>query len=1605
MQQIPEHVAKILEKRYLLRDAQNIVIESPQGMFRRVAACVSLGNKDKEEEFYQLMSSLDFLPNSPTLMNSRSDGVAAGTLSACFVIPINDSLVDGEDSIMQSAISWAAVQKFGGGVGASFSRLRRRGAHIKSTHGVSCGSVAVIKHYSSITDMVTQGGKRHGANMGVLRVDHPDIMDFIRCKDTDKEIRNFNISVGITDAFMKAVKDDKHYDLIEPSTGEVISSLRARSVFDIIVKQAHKNGEPGLIFIDKMNKYNPTPEVGSYEATNPCFAGGMRLATNKGLLTFNELYKSQIDISVTTDKRIYVNKIKQVNGDDIENISILDSKGTVLRKAVPVFKTRKNYPVYKLETKHGLEVVVTDDHKFFTPNGKVPLKDLKVGDVVLIQSGSGVWNDNYDLPEFKPTNKYAARVKRGEAHPPKKWSREIGELLGWVMGDGWISSEIPKGRKVPNYTVGMCFNTEDQITIMSKIDKMVKEWTGLDGFKVTRKGDVRNLMYKSALYYFINSLGVGLCTSLTKRVPKSLWSAPREAVVGFLSAMFSADGTVNVSSDNKKSCSIRLSSSSLNMLKDIQILLLNEGIYSSLNKRREAGIKLMPDSKGNLKEYNTAEQYELILDAESRDRFINNIGFMNNDKSNKYQSWFDKKKKKSDKHDFVDTVLKIEYLGNEDVYCTTEPETHSIIVNGLVTAQCGEQPLLPYESCNLGSINLLNMVDVSEEQPQVNWDKLEKTVNLAVEFLDNIIDINKFPLPQIEQATKANRKIGLGVMGFADMLIALGIPYNSNEAVRKAEDIMRFIDEKSKETSIKLAEVKGSFPNFDKSIYKKDKRYKKGLRNATTTTIAPTGTIGLIADVSQGIEPIFMVAQKRRMGDVINAEEVKEGKSAKYYNFNIINRLFEKAAKKVGIYNDEMLEKIYGVNSIQNVVGIPQDIKKIFRTAYDISPEWHIKMQAAFQKYVDNAVSKCVAKGTLISTNQGIMPIEKLGDAKGSDVFGKSLNDLCVIDDNGDIKKVISHYSGGIKSTLKIRLNDGKTYEMTHNHKIMTLDGWCKASDLKVGDIVMGRCGGFVENLGGQVIDVDMDSDGFKMRTNANCVNIPKNMSADLAKILGMIVADGHTEVKTGLVGLYEKNENVGKVYDDLCYKLFGVMPKVFVDKRNGVVGHTITSRILVRWVQQLIGMKSGDKHIPCQIMQGSIEEQIAFMEGVTLDGYLIERGETEIKHYYLMLYMGKSKILADQLFSIANNLNLRPYYCTKKVDGYDYSVYGVEVGSGVIPIESHKRCDDIRIRQRLVILPDCVYNMILSVKNPEYSNLRYIKKCHPKYVWDYVLDKLGVEYDKNTYLLKVTNIDESQNEVYDIEVEDSHSYLLDGIISHNTCNLPESATESDVYKAYWLAYDSDCKGITVYRDNSRSEQVVTKVTSDKEEVEDNVEEVFKMVRPTPERAYGYRDKIETGCGSLYVSLHEDDQGLCEVFVAMGQAGGCTSCWSNSLGKVLSISLRSGVSPKHLMKQLRGNKCPRIGGKIGSRVLSCPDGIGIVLMNYLVEKGVMDKANIEEIQKINQELAQNDVEIQMLGKAVNGYKHIGQCPECGSSSFDQTSKCPLCMICGWTECS
>lgn len=936
--EISSNALKVLEKRYFKKDKDGKVIETVEQMFRRVASHIAKADKISgvsynqvkllEDNFYDMMANFEFMPNSPTLMNAGKD---LGQLSACFVLPVEDSM----ESIFETIKNTAMIHKSGGGTGFSFSRLRPKNSMVKSTGGVSSGPVSFMKVFNAATQAVKQGGTRRGANMGILRVDHPDIMEFIRCKESDKEISNFNISIAITEDFMRKVVEDKEYSLIDPRTSMEVNKLKAREVFDLMVELSWKNGEPGIIFIDRINKDNPTPKIGEIESTNPCVVGDTFVSTEQGLIRMEDLVKyfSEGGISIATDNR--VEEVLALKENNKGGVAAQVKQGITFNPIQRAFCTGIK-DVFKLITESGYELTGTSDHKVMTQDGWVKLCDLKKDmHKVLIQSCEGRFNENKDLI-FPVVNDFITEHgRRIKFNLPSQWSKELGQVLGWIIGDGWLR----EGDE--NCRLGLTFSKNDK-AILDYLKPILNNWYGNDIKEVERENGVFHLSYHSKYFIeFFKKLGINAWQSADKEVPFSIYTAPKEAVIGFLEGVFTADGTANFKA--KFSSYVRLTAKSLKLLKGVQQLLLNLGIRSRIYDRFRKGrygFKYVNKNGKATEYYLDGICYELEISREAVIKFFETIGFMCNKHIEKVEKFYTKGYYRDS---FEEKIKSVEKAGKEKVYDLTEPVTYSFVTNGFISLDCGEQPILPFESCNLGSINLAKILKGNGKK-EIDWEKLRRIVHTSVHFLDNVIDMNKFPLKQIEDMTKRNRKIGLGVMGWADMLILLEIPYNSEEAVELAGKIMGFIEEEALKKSEELAKLKGVFPSFNESVFAEKGQPKR--RNATLTTIAPTGTISIISETSSGIEPLFALSYYR---NVMDNDKLVEA-----------NALFEDIAKKEGFYSRALMENIADKGSVKEIDEVPDKYKKVFVTSHDIAPLWHIRMQAAFQKYTDNAVSKTV---------------------------------------------------------------------------------------------------------------------------------------------------------------------------------------------------------------------------------------------------------------------------------------------------------------------------------------------------------------------------------------------------------------------------------------------------------------------------------------------------------------------------------------------------------------------------------------------------------------------------------------------------------------------
>ncbi|MFH1210500.1 MAG: LAGLIDADG family homing endonuclease [archaeon] len=996
-----DNALTILNRRYLHRDDAGKVTENPKDMLYRVARTVAAVDlnygvtqpevDETTKNFYGLMARNLFLPNSPTLRGAGIDS----NLAACFVLPVYDS----RKSIFKTLQDAVEIQAFGGGTGFSFSELRPDGSIISSTKGTSRGPLPFIDIYDKVIgEVIAQGGVRQGANMGILNYNHPDIMKFIRYKSSLNEknkrvvneyvaesgldlesdevktlekilvrnlqLSNFNLSVGITEDFMRMAQEGKEYELINHK-GNAVGKLNAKQVLDEIVKGAWRTGDPGVIYLDRIERDNPTPALGKIISTNPCVVGSTLVSTEFGLIRMKELVKNHGEggIGIVTDSRIPI-KVQNMDGTIM---FIEQNQDMVGLRVVSCAFFSGIKPVYKLLTKSGYELEVTSDHKIFTTKGKKKLIELVPGkDKVLIQDHEGVFNKKSEITLSAPNVYIGSNGRVYTLNLPKKWSKELGQILGLLVGDGWLRDN-DKNRRV-----GFTFSKSDK-EVLDYIKPLINGLYGKEIKEVKRKNGVFHLSYHSKYFVdFFKKLGVLPVYAQEKKVPEMLFGANKEAVIGFLQGLFTADGTLR---DSKKSSSdwIALTSKSIGLLKQVQVLLINLGIKSRIfNRSRKSRDKLFKyrNVKGKTKYYSSdGILYELGIFGGNIEKFKEKIGFLNKSKQDKLNDFRSKERRAIP---FSDLVVDIIYCGEKEVYDLTEPATHSMICNGIVTTQCGEQPLLPYEACNLGSINLAKMLNGDG----IDYTRLEKTARAAVRFLDNVIDANAYVVPEIEEMTKGNRKIGLGVMGFADMLVQLGIPYNSQQGLDVAEKVMQFINDRAQEASHELADLKGSFPNLDKSIF------TRPIRNATRTTIAPTGTISTLFDASSGIEPYFALYYVR--GSIFDAE----GRPTEH--LAIANPYLDKFLRDKGIDPRPVVEYIKKAGTILGAPKVPKEIQELFLTSNEVPVEQHLRMQSAFQNHIDNAVSKTInlkSDATIEDIANAYWLSYTLGNVKGLTVY------------------------------------------------------------------------------------------------------------------------------------------------------------------------------------------------------------------------------------------------------------------------------------------------------------------------------------------------------------------------------------------------------------------------------------------------------------------------------------------------------------------------------------------------------------------------------------------------------------------------------------------
>jgi ribonucleoside-diphosphate reductase alpha chain len=841
----------VLKDRYLRTDENGEPIETVKEMFGRVATEVASVEKTKElrenytNTYFNMLKDRDFLPNSPALVAAGSK--SKGTYSACFAYGIEDSL----DDILDTLGKTARTFQLGGGVGVSIAKLRERGSSIDTTNGESSGSVEFLKLFDVMCTTIKTGGFRRGALMCLTEYNHPDIEWFISCKKDVEQLNNMNISVIVDDKFFEAIDKKERINLISPKNNNVVGTIDANYLLDKIASNIWETGEPGILFYDRMNQDNPTPHLGDIRLTNPCLTSDSWVFSSYGPRQIRDL-------------------------TDIEETHLLNNGE--MYKSNSFFSTGIK-DVFEICTNRGYKIKATPNHLISTytvHDRYTKIKDwkrvdeLQEGDIIELSNN----RDNKEWLTFG-----------------QEWQ---GYLLGQIVSDGYIE----KNRERAN--IKLWEADKGYEGVKAYIESILHNLNTKSDFKGFRKyKETYNLGCKQ-LYDMCKDYGISINKQLTPTIEKT----SSEFYKGFLSGTFDGDGTVLF--NKEKGSSIRLGQNNLKRLETIQRMLSRLGIVSTIYKNRhDEGLYPMPDGNGGLNEYFRKAMHELVISKDNMALFQQLIGFKNTNKKKRLESILKSYDRNIYKENFITYVTDIKYVGKEEVFDTNVEEVHSFDANGIIVHNCSESNLLPNEACNLGSINLMNHLN-GPEGTEIDWDKLAITTENAVRFLDDMIDASPYPTKEVEEAVKKTRKIGVGVMGFADLLIKKNIKYSSNDAIEYANKIMGFVNDVAIEASKKLADEKGEYPAWKS-------KYQEKRRNAIVTIQAPTGTLSLIAGVSPGIEPNFHKTYKRQIADGA-------------------------------------------------IVSIDHPLKNYnaFETAHEIPPEHHLKMLAEVQKNVENSVSKTI---------------------------------------------------------------------------------------------------------------------------------------------------------------------------------------------------------------------------------------------------------------------------------------------------------------------------------------------------------------------------------------------------------------------------------------------------------------------------------------------------------------------------------------------------------------------------------------------------------------------------------------------------------------------
>ena len=1496
--------------------------------------------------------------------------------SACFILSVDDNM----ESILEWNTKEGIIFRGGSGSGINLSKIRGSMEPL-SRGGTASGPVSFMRGADAWAGSIKSGGgTRRAAKMVVLNVDHPDIREFIWCKakEEDKaaalrdagfdmsidgdgffsiQYQNANNSVRVTDEFMHAVENDEDWHLISRTTGEPIGEpIPARELMSEIAEAAWRCADPGVQYDTTINQWHTSPASGRINASNPCFPGDARVHTTMGLMPIAELVERG---EAGEDVRIYTHRAT----------AEIPGEGVLATQPIAFMRNGVS-KIVRLRFANGAELRCTANHRVWTVNrGYVRADELTTDDRVLLNDSPTPATDAaWELPvKVTAAAKSFSRGGSVTYHTlPDRWSEGLAELMGHLVGDGCLTET----------QVQWVYGGDDIADgLTDSHEGLLRELIGGISRQEMDNGTSQLRAGSEAVLELFRGLGVTRARAHDKRVPAAVFNAPAAVQAAFLRGIFGADGCVSrVEVDGKANRYVGLGSRSTAMLRDVQRILSTFGIRGRIYRVAAQSRSNFAYTRvdGSLVQYESRDGYDLRITGGDLERFASEIGFSAPRKNAALSAMLSETGRYETKGDT--RLIAREDDGQEHVYNLTEPRHHSYIVDGFVVANCSEYMHVDDSACNLASLNLMKF---RRADGTFDVEAFKHAVDIVFLAQEIIVTPSSYPTKQIAANARAFRQLGLGYANLGAYLMANGVPYDSDAGRGTAAAISALMTGRGYLGSARIAAAIGPYDRYGENReahnavmgMHRDAAYaipdsactdtallgaarttwdntvavgeECGYRNAQAVVIAPTGTISFLMDCdTTGIEPDF---------SLVKFKELVGGGQ-----MTIVNRTVPLALQTLG-YNDAQIEQIIAyVNEHGTIIGAPDLVAEhlpVFDVAVGeraISHMGHIKMMGAVQPFISGAISKCVTGDTLVASERGLVRIGSLHNAEPANSFADLELRIASLDGP---RSTDAFYFGGERPVREIRLRSGHRVTGTPNHRLLTCGenglGWRRLDELEPGEFVATQFG---DDLWSSTPARFEDFTPSEPYGSQNAVTIPQAMDDRLAFFLGAFAAEGHVTRRNWTVKISNADEHVIPLVVDAAAAVFGLRPRV-VRASGKCPSIEIFSKRIVEFLDYLgCGDRASNKRIPDAVLHSPRDMVLRFLDGLCLDAYISTTGMTK---WGICL---DSDRLLDDLQAILTNLGVVHGRITKAAPLYNKTFDEVYVAGREAQrlmamlrfVEPHKlaRAAELCALQLAQSTADVVpgirgqelYELMPSGlsgrsgkgsgKSRRFSHLldprtKYISRESLEAVGTLdgvdLPDWLDVVLERNLHFSPVvSNEDAGSRHVYDISVPVTHAFVANGIVNHNTVNLPESATVEDIADAYIKAWHLGIKALAIYRDGSKTAQALrTDAQKDapaasaptEAQIEKAVAEALAKAPPKrrrmPRERQSITHKFSIGGHEGYITAGMYDDGTVgEIFLTdIGKEGSTLRGMMNSFATAISIALQYGVPLETLVRK------------------------------------------------------------------------------------------------------